>query len=125
MPELANGSSANRWAFSQEPQEHGLVFETDAQLCQFPWAVTDPTPNRFVQAALKQQVFRYHKEMLALPLGNFLDRLKKRSERDEWQRAALIQTPQQLWDHSQGLTDYQVWTGYQVATRQINLQHSR
>ena len=26
-------------------------------------------------------------------------------------------TPTQVWDHSNGLTLYQVWTGYRVATR--------
>ena len=124
IPELANGSPADRQAFSQELQEHGLVFEAHPQLHRFPWAVPDPTPNRFVQAALKQQAFRYHKKVLARPLGIFLDRLEERSGRDEWQRAALSQTPQQVWDHSQGLTAYQVWTGYRVATRQLNLHHA-
>ena len=29
-----------------------------------------------------------------------------------------------MWDHSNGLTLYQVWTGYRVATRQLNLYYA-
>ena len=29
-----------------------------------------------------------------------------------------------MWDHRNGLPPYQVWTGYRVATRQLNLYHA-
>ena len=32
--------------------------------------------------------------------------------------------PTQLWDHNNGLTSYQIWTGYRVATRQLKLYHA-
>ena len=62
--------------------------------------------------------------MLARRLGAFLDRLETRASTDDWQRAVLSQTPQQAWDHSHGLTDFQVWTGYRIVTRQLNLHHA-
>jgi len=40
-----------------------------------------------------------------------------------WQQAAMSQTPKQLWRHGQALTEYQVWVGYRIATRQLNLYH--
>uniref|UniRef100_M4C328 RxLR effector candidate protein n=1 Tax=Hyaloperonospora arabidopsidis (strain Emoy2) TaxID=559515 RepID=M4C328_HYAAE len=29
------------------------------------------------------------------------------------------------WTRTYGLTDYQIWTGYRIATRQLNLHHAR
>ena len=68
--------------------------------------------------------FELTKKVLARSLGIFLDRLEERSGRDEWQRAALCQTPKQVWNHSQGLTANQVWTGYRIASRLLHLHHA-
>ena len=53
-----------------------------------------------------------------------MDRLEERAGRDEWQRAALCQTLKQVWDHSQGFTAYQVWTGYRITSRLLHLHHA-
>ena len=29
-----------------------------------------------------------------------------------------------VWNHSNGLSDYQVWTGYRIASGQLNFNHS-
>ena len=29
-----------------------------------------------------------------------------------------------VWNHSNGLSDYQVWTGYRIASGQLNFSHS-
>ncbi|CAH0521678.1 unnamed protein product [Peronospora belbahrii] len=71
----------------------------------------DTIPNSSVQAPLIRPTLRYHTTVLARPLGNFLDRLEERAGHDEWQRAAHGQTPKQAWNHCQGLTTVQVWTG--------------
>ncbi|KAF1778115.1 hypothetical protein GQ600_21916 [Phytophthora cactorum] len=47
--------------------------------------------------------------------------MKTKVDKDSWQAAAMHQTPPQLQDHSNGLSEYQMWTGYRVATRQLNL----
>ena len=43
---------------------------------------------------------------------------------DSWQGAAAHQCPSQVWDHAHGLTEYQVWTCYRIATKQLNLYHA-
>ena len=41
----------------------------------------------------------------------------------KWQRAVAHHRPFQVWDHAHGLTEYQVWTCYRIATMQLNIYH--
>ena len=124
FPELADGFTAAERTFRSDSQSTVFVFEAHPLLHRFPWSVPDTTPNECVITCLKRQAFAFHKKMLARRLGAFLDRLETRASTDDWQRAVLSQTPQQAWDHSHGLTDFQVWTGYRIVTRQLNLHHA-
>ena len=86
-----------------------------------PWSVPDVTPNRSVTKALGAQAFRYCKTLFANPLLNFAARIDAKAGKDEWQRAALMQTARQVWSHDNGISKYQFWTGYRVALGQLNL----
>lgn len=124
LPVLGINSPNDQQRIGHQLQARGFVFEAHPQLHRFPWSVPDTTSNESVLAALKRQAYEFHKKELAKPLGALLDRLDARASTDEWQRAALTQTPKQAWDHSHGLTDFQVWTGYRIATRQLNFHHA-
>uniref|UniRef100_M4BSW7 RxLR effector candidate protein n=1 Tax=Hyaloperonospora arabidopsidis (strain Emoy2) TaxID=559515 RepID=M4BSW7_HYAAE len=67
-----------------------------------PWSVPDVTPNRSVTKALGAQAFRYCKTLFANPLLNFAARIDAKAGKDEWQRAALMQTARQVWSHDNG-----------------------
>lgn len=53
-----------------------------------------------------------------------MQRLKAVVSQDPWQRAAAHQGPSQVWRHSNGISDYQVWTCYRIATKQLNIYHA-
>ena len=102
----------------------GLVFEAHPQLHQFPLSVPDVTPNRSVTKVLGAQAFRHCKKKFADPLLKFVAQLDAKAAKDEWERAALMQTPRQFWSHDNGISEYQVWTGYRVALGQLKMYHA-
>ncbi|EGZ11078.1 hypothetical protein PHYSODRAFT_519249 [Phytophthora sojae] len=73
--------------------------------------------------ALKKQPFRRYKGE-GLTLTTILSSLNHAAQASEWQAAALLQTPKEVWDHRGELTEYQVWVSYRIAVRQLNLYHS-
>ena len=124
FPKLTDVFTAAERTPRSDLQTTGFVFEAHPLLHRFPWSVPDTTPNECIITCLKRQAFALHKKMLARRLYAFLDRLETRACTDDWQRAVLSQTPQQAWDHNNGLTDFQFWTGYRIVTRQLNLHHA-
>ncbi|CAH0480514.1 unnamed protein product [Peronospora belbahrii] len=104
IPELADKFSVEGLAFSQELREPGIVFEARPQLHRFPWAGGRTYPS----ARSSNGRPSVSKKVFVRPLGNSLDRLEERTGHDEWQRAALGQTPKQALHQRQRLTTYQV-----------------
>lgn len=43
---------------------------------------------------------------------------------DTGQRAAAHQLPSQVWKYDNGLSDYQVWTAYRLATKHLHFYHA-
>ena len=74
----------------------GLIFEAHPQLHQFPWSVPDVTPNLSVIKALGAQALRHCKKKFADPQLKFVAQLDAKAAKDEWQRAALMQTQRQV-----------------------------
>jgi hypothetical protein len=90
--------------------------------CFQPWVVPDNIANKHVIAVLKKQPFiRLHGEVVQL--DKVIDGLQQAVQGSQWQRAAMNQTPNQLWEHRNELTAYQVWVAYRVPVRQLNLHH--
>jgi 7-cyano-7-deazaguanine synthase in queuosine biosynthesis len=101
-------------------QEGSIVFYAHPLLHGFPWRVRDSISNKHVMKAIKQQPFARYKES-ERNNQKLLDGLKEKMETSSWQRAVMEQTPSQLWEHRNELTEYQVWVAYRVAVRQLNL----
>uniref|UniRef100_M4BC86 RxLR effector candidate protein n=1 Tax=Hyaloperonospora arabidopsidis (strain Emoy2) TaxID=559515 RepID=M4BC86_HYAAE len=108
-------------ALRRERVTSGLVFEAHPQLHCFPCSVPDVSSNQHITQELGRQAFRRHMNAFIRPLLELISCLDARALIDEWQRAALRQSPRQVWDHFHGLSPYQVCIGYRVATRQLNL----
>ncbi|EGZ27287.1 hypothetical protein PHYSODRAFT_469707 [Phytophthora sojae] len=47
--------------------------------------------------------------------------MQRREERSSWGKAALTQSPAQLWDTNGLFTDYQNWTTYRITLGELNL----
>ena len=123
VPQLDICCSTERRAVNTAIRKWGLVFEAHPQIHQFPWSVPDVTPNRSVTKAFGAQAFRHCKNLFADPLLKIVAQLDTKAAKNEWQRAALKQTSRQVWSHDNGISEYQVWTGYRVALGQLNLYH--
>jgi len=112
----------DRRKLSRYEAEGSIVFFAHPWLHRFEWSVPDSIANRHVVNALKKQPFRRYRGDSPSIVGQ-LKRLEQAVTSSAWQAAAMQQMPTQLWRHHQELTEYQVWVGYRVATRQLNLFH--
>lgn len=122
-PNLVTDSEQENDRWTTCMRTEGLVFKAHPALHRFPWRVNASVANAHIKKALGRQPFQQHKRQIAKQPRPMIDRLEAEVKKDVWQQAATHQTPAQVWDHAHGLTDYQVWTGYRVATRQLNLYH--
>ena len=89
-------------------RHHGVVFYSHPQHHRFAWAVADTVANASIRATISRLAFRLHKRQLAVPLNGLVQRLELVIDRGAWLRAAAHQRPSHLWDHVNGLSDYQV-----------------
>jgi hypothetical protein len=100
----------------------GIVFQAHPTLHSFHWEVPDTTANKHVGVVIKKQAFRRYKGQ-GIELGKIVKKLQAAANDSSWQAASMQQTPKQLWAHKHELSAYQVWVGYRVAVRQLNLFH--
>jgi hypothetical protein len=107
---------------SRYEEEGGIVFYAHPQIHRFPWSVPDSIANKHVVQALKKLPFRKYRGE-GPSVCSQVEKLASSAATNQWQNAVMCQTPNQLWRHRQALTEYQVWVGYRIATRQLNLYH--
>lgn len=105
-------------------QSRELVFIANPLLHGIPWNVGANVHNRHIVKVLKRQPFLAARRELSTSLQRGINQLATRASTSDWQRAAVNQTPKQVWSQENGLTSYQVWTGYRVATHQLNLHYT-
>ncbi|OWY94387.1 RxLR effector protein, partial [Phytophthora megakarya] len=105
-------TSGSRWrSFLAHPNIHG-----------FPWTTNDYVKNKHVIKALKKQPAQQLKRRKK-GIERLIINLRTKAETSDWIKAALNQTPTELWAHKNELSEYQVWTAYRGATCQLNLYH--
>ena len=101
-----------------------LVFESHLQLHRFSWPIIEATPYWFRIQVLGAQAVKFCKSIFARPLLASVDRCASKAEKHRWQRAAYWQSPLQVWDHSNDLSDHHVCTGYWAAPGYLILYHT-
>ncbi|KAK1935461.1 hypothetical protein P3T76_010686 [Phytophthora citrophthora] len=105
------------------PPLRRLVFEASPLLHGVPWAVEKSRLNRHILLHLKKQIKKWchgNTTKVATPI---LDKWSKARDQDSWVCGLQSQTSQELWEHEDTITDYQVWVNYRVATLQLNLYY--
>jgi hypothetical protein len=111
---------ADKKRMQRYQQEGSIMFYAHPHLHGFPWRVSDSIANKHVLKVIKQQPFDRYKRS-EQQNQKLLDGLQEKAATSSWQRAVMAQTPNQLWEHRNELTEYQVWVAYRVAVRQLNL----
>ena len=124
LPELHTASDGDSQRWATHIRQHGVVFYAHPSHHHFAWGVPETVPNGALRQAILHRAFSLHKHRLTRPLLPLLERLDAVYREDSWLRAAAHQQPSQLWKHDNGLSDYQVWTAYRVATKQLNFYHA-
>ena len=104
--------------------KRGLVFLAHPDIHRLPWSVPDRVQNHRVASSFLQQAFHYHKRMMRPALQHWLNRFEHQTRSERWLAAVADQSPAQIWRHADSLSEYQVWTGYRIATNQLNLYHA-
>lgn len=103
---------------------HGVVFYAHPRHHRFPWSGAENVANSSLRRTFYRRAFKLHKRPLAAALWLLLRHMDAVVSTDSWQRAATRQCPSQVWRHAHGLTEYQVWTCYRIASMQLNLYHA-
>ena len=104
-------------------RRHGVVFYAHPRHHRFPWAVADNVANSSIQMKIFRLAFRLQASQTSACWSVETVDWAIGYDTDSWQRPGAHQSPSQVWDHAHGLTEYQVWTCYRVATKQLNLYH--
>jgi hypothetical protein len=122
-PEADRYTAADRERMRRYQQEGSIVFFAHPLVHGFPWSVKDSVANKHVMKVIKKQPFNRYKGA-SRRNQKLLAGLTEKVHTSTWQRAAMEQTPTQLWAHNHELTEYQVWVEYRVAMRQLNLYYA-
>ena len=81
-------------------------------------------PIGSIRQAIDRHAFQLHKRLLTLPLQPLMERLDSTICTDTWLQAVAHHIPSQVWKHDNGLSDFQVWTAYRIATKRLNFYHT-
>ena len=108
IPALKSTLQQPAWQINAFLRKAGILFAAHPQLHRFPWRAPEGTATHRLSKAIERHVFKLTKRVLANPLQQYVDRLERKASQNTWQWASLRQKPAQFWDHSNGLTPFQV-----------------